>query len=240
MPFAAELSGACDWVQFVQPAPLTAEFEQAVRMWRRRDEENGVLKQDQSIKFVRDVIIENANMDLGSAVSGASAISVDSLHRSVLEARIKDAEGWRVTGFAVPILFPYVPDLEWDDIANLRRHPEIEAYRHLLTEVESEVFDETSRSGDVEAAIHHAYEVKLRQANERIEGLGAAVGKQVVLLGVGIGIGVVTMIITGPLGLILGVAPNLTSGVVKIRQVANRRKRNGWIALDSKIADLKP
>ena len=236
LPFQSEIPPECDWISFVLARPLQPQTEAVVKEWSRRDARNHVLEQEQPISFVRSAIIDHANLDLGSAVEGQSALSVDGLHREVIRARLNDDTVWKMTSFAVPILFPFAPDLPWGDILSLRRNRSVIEFRQILGEIESETQQMITNQGDLEDAVHRAYAAKLARASGKIDSLGVAVRKAVVAVGFSVGIGFATMPITGPIGPIIGAVP----GAIKAgRDLINRKRSGGgWIAFDNAIRSL--
>jgi hypothetical protein len=122
------------------------------------------------VRFVRNRVIGDANRDLVLAVAAGAAVTIDRIHGQVVAQRFNDDDGWRLRGYAVPILFPHVGDLPWTAIADLRRKREMARFRAVLREVETEAMAEAA-NGDIEAAAHHAYERHLAAAVGKLEGM---------------------------------------------------------------------
>jgi hypothetical protein len=59
---------------------------------------------------------------------------------------------------------PAVANLEWEQVVEVRAHRSIDRFRKVLNEVEAQALQESSATGDVEAATHHAYESYLASA----------------------------------------------------------------------------
>jgi hypothetical protein len=233
-PFARELPLEAGWIRFVSVASSDAGDDLA-KSWTRRDEVNDVLKRELDVEFVRDLVIKHANSDFAIAATGGVAISVDALHGAVARARLDAGSGWHIQGFALPILFPYVPDASWDVIASLRADRNLVAFRRILSEIEHDILEVLGGSGDLEAAVHHAYERKLSAAHDRIERLGASIRREVVALGVGVGGGVVALPLSPPLGLSLGALPSVVWSTLAIRTSAKRRAQRAWVAFDWRL-----
>lgn len=175
-PFANEIPADADWVSFTPTHDPNGEMGRVSDRWRWVDESNPALVRAVPERFVRDAVIKNANRDLGFATQYGVAVSMDSLHVQVVAQRFKDDNGWKLRGFAVPVLFPQVGDMPWDAIADLRRHREMLRLRGILREVEQEAAAE-SVGGDIESAAHHAYERHLANAVGAVDSLGTVVAK---------------------------------------------------------------
>jgi hypothetical protein len=91
-------------------------------------------------------VIKDANHDLGFAAGQRAAVSMDTLHARVVANRFDDDAGWRLRGFAVPVLFPDVGDWPWDAITDLRRDRAMARFRAILGEVEEEAAAEAVRA----------------------------------------------------------------------------------------------
>lgn len=98
---------------------------------------------------------------------------------------------FREKGFALPILIPNVTSLSWDDIQQIRRHKAVRQLRDNLLEVESEAL--AAAGGDIERAVHLAYENQIAPAQRAID---AAFPQATLALGevvVGVAAGYATM-----------------------------------------------
>ncbi|WP_457112074.1 hypothetical protein [Marmoricola sp. URHA0025 HA25] len=128
------------------------------------------------------------------------------------------------------MIVPTVADLGWQDVADLRRHPGMAAFREVLRDVEQQALDEAA-GGDLEAAAHHAF--------ERYIVSGAVIGKKRVgglvkthLAGLFIGgiTGAVTIDWVGPVGfagaVALGQAPAAVNDVLRLRRA---RSKPSWL-----------
>jgi hypothetical protein len=141
------------------------------RSWSRQDRTNPALQRAIPVEFARTAVADNANSDLVSIAGAGAAISMDPLHNLVVSSRLADDANWTMAGFSIPMLFPDASTVPWAAIRDLRREKQLRRFRAVLREVEEEALDEVA-DGDVEAAIHHAYERHLANAQERISGLG--------------------------------------------------------------------
>lgn len=236
-PFAAELPTGCDWVEFVTSVDPTGDAEQLVKQWTWADERNDALEQAIPDRFVRSTVIKHANRDLALVATAGVTASVDALHLRVVEQRFRDDTNWRFRGFAVPILFPSVADLPWEDIARLRRDPQMSRFRAVLGEVEEEAMLEAI-SGDIEAAAHHAYENHLVGAVGSIEGVGAAFRNTTLDFVIGAAAGIATTGITGPIGIAGGAALGAATGAAfDVRKIIRRRRSSSWVSVHQLLAN---
>jgi hypothetical protein len=235
-PFADELPQGIDWVDFVRPPKPTGQVQQLVQRWTWDDQRNPALESAIPVRFVRNLVIDDANRDLALAVAAGAAVTIDRLHGQVVAQRFNDDNGgWRLRGYAVPILFPHVGDLQWTTIADLRREPEIARFRAVLRQVEDEAMDEAA-SGDIQAAAHHAYENHLAAANAKLDGILGPARRAAIGLVIGAGSGFATMGITGPAGILAGTALGAApTTVIDIRKVVRQRRSRGWVSVHQRI-----
>ena len=236
-PFLAELPPSSDWVQPVVVGDPPEQIKASVEEWSKRDSGNGVLDEAQPERYVRELLIKHTNGDLGDAMANGVALSTDVIHRAVIAARIDESANWHMTGFAMPVLFPLAATQDWVSIARLRIAPEIDAYRQILREVEESALDLAKSGGDIERAVHRTYEARLRAANDKLESLGAVMGKTVAWLCVGVGAGFATAPLTGPFGPVVGATPALASGAMEIGRVIGSRRRRAWLSVDASLAN---
>jgi hypothetical protein len=233
-PFVPELPRTCTWMGFPAIGDVPDELEKQCREWVRRDEKNAALVTAVPVDFLRSRIIQHANNDLARGIAIRAAVSVDSLHQRVTVQRYADEKGWKFVGFALPVLFPQVTDLSWDEVAELRQHKAVEAFRRTLEEVEADAL--AAGMDDLEATVHQLYEGKLAKAVGEIEGLGAVVKRTTMGLVIGGGAGFMTAGITGPVGTAAGaVVGAVAGGVMDYRAVRGKRRQRGWVALDTQL-----
>jgi hypothetical protein len=228
-PFAQEVPGDCDWMHWAQ-ADLQGDAKRLASEWTRRDMESPGLKRQWPDHTVRSAIIKHVNHDLALSATNGFAVTQDPLHRRVYESRFRLESGWRPDGFVLPVVVPSVADLGWQEVADLRRHPGMAAFREVLREVEQQALAEAA-GGDLEAAAHHAF--------ERYTAGAVVAGKNGVrglvkthLAGLLIGgiTGAVTMDWVGPVGfagaVALGQAPAAMNDVVQFRRA---RSKPSWV-----------
>jgi hypothetical protein len=235
-PFGDELPPEADWVDFVRsPNSLPGEVGRLADWWSWADKRNTALKQAMPVQFVRDTVVGNANHDLAGAASAGFVVTIDSVHAQVVTQRFRDEEGWRLRGYVVPIVIPEVGELPWRAVADLRRDRNIARFRAVLREVENEAVAEAA-GGDIESAAHHAYERHLAEASGKLEGIGGPARRTVSGFVVGATAGLATSGITGPAGILAGVALGTVPGaVLDIRSTIRRRRTNGWVGLYQRI-----
>jgi hypothetical protein len=170
------------------------------------------------------------NRDLVLAAASGVAVMQDPLHRRVYESRFRLESGWRPDGFVLPVVVPTVTGLHWQDVADLRGHRAMSAFRQVLREVEFQALEEAA-GGDLEAAAHHAFERYLASASvSGKNGVGAAMRTHMAGLLVGGLTGAVTMDWVGPVGfasaVALGQAPAMATDVVRLRRA---KTRPSWV-----------
>jgi hypothetical protein len=217
-------------------AGASANASRLASAWTAEDSKSESLKQAIPEHFVRDLVIKDTNRDLAQSAHPSFAASVDSLHAEVVAQRFRDPDSQLAArGYGVPILFPDAGDLPWDTIADLRASKGMTRFREIMREVESETTAE-AMGGDVEAAVHHAYEKHFAEAVGHIDGLAASFRRTGVGFVIGVGAGLLTSGITGPLGLIAGTAIGSAQGaVVDMRNVVRTRRSRGWVAVARRL-----
>jgi hypothetical protein len=180
-------------------------------------------------------VIKNANRDLVIAAVNGSAVAVDPLHLQVVAQRFNDDDGWRLSGYSVPVLYPQVGDLPWEAIADLRREPNIARFRAVLREVEAEVAVEVA-AGNVEAAAHRAYERHLADASGKLDGIGTVVRRAFAGIVIGGGTGAALSPVTGPLGIVATTGAGVgISTITDVRDLIRQRRTKGWVSVHHKL-----
>ena len=239
-PFADELPPGTDWVHFVRSLNPEGEVKQLAQRWTRDDERNRSLERAIPVKFVRDTVINSANRDLVLGVAAGCAVTADRLHSQVVAQRFNDDETWKLHGYAVPILFPWVGDLPWEAISDLRRDKNMGRFRAELRQVE-EVATAEAAGGDIETAARHVYDRHLADALGRLEGMGGAIAHRA-LTGFVIGsvAGDATSGIIGPLAPIAGAAlGSASTTIIDVRDMIRQRRSRGWLAVHQRIVGLR-
>jgi hypothetical protein len=234
-PFADELPGGTDWISYTPTRDPDGEIGRLSDRWRWADERNAALQRAIPERFVRDAIIKHANRDLGFAVQYGLAVSVDPLHTQVIAQRFRDDNGWKLQGFAVPILFPAAGDFPGEAIADFRRDRHMARLRSILHEVEEEAASEAAE-GDVEAAVQRACRRHIADAQGAVDSFGDVA--HTLLQGFVIGgmTGFAIAGFTGPLGIVGGAAIGAAPGtIMKISDVIQRRRARGWVTLQQRI-----
>ncbi len=140
-------------------------------------------------------------------------------------------------GFALPMLIPAVADLEWSDIVSIRQDVGIQRLRDVLREVENEVLEVVRCGGDIEEAVHRAYERRLADASKVTEGIRGWAKSSVVELLIGAGTGYATtgLSVLGPLtGASLSF---LTMQGLRVRRFRKTRAQKAWIGVMENIVE---
>jgi hypothetical protein len=114
-----------------------------------------ILAYDPGNDFLRDKIIENLNKDLLLMSALDLPASIDGLHAPLLaEKTIQNTTISPVPGFySLDTIVPYVGNLAWEEIADLRQEPSLVEFRKRMVQVEE----------DVRSAIGEAPEEELRE-----------------------------------------------------------------------------
>jgi hypothetical protein len=163
------------------------------------------------------------------------AASVDPLHTQVVAQRFRDDNGWKLQGFAVPILFPDVSDWPWEGVTDLRRDKQMTRFRAILREVEREAISEAS-DGDIEAAVHRAYRRHLADAQGALDSVGTVAHTTLQGFVIGGITGFATTGLIGPLGIVAGAAIGTIPGtILNVSDLIQRRKSRGWITLQQRM-----
>ena len=117
--------------------------------------------------------------------------AANGLHSQLVAQRFRDEAGWKFQGYAIPFLFPQIGDWTWQQIANLRRDPNMTRFRAVLREIEDEAAAEAG-AGDLGAAARHAYERHRAAADPKLTGFAKAAGTIVAGYVISSGSGLVT------------------------------------------------
>jgi hypothetical protein len=237
-PFAYELPLGTDWISFTPTRDPAGEMRRISDEWKRADEHNDALEQAIPVRFARNAVIGHASRDLGFAAEYGLGVSVDPFHHQVVAQRFHDDDGWKLRGFAVPILFPEIDEWTWEGIASLRRDKDMVRLRGILREVENEAMAE-SAAGDLEAAAHHAYERHLAAASGTVDNLGAVVGKTSANVIFSAGTGAAMIPLPSIEGFVIGTA--VGTGITVIGATRNwikARRSRGWVSLAQRISDV--
>jgi hypothetical protein len=239
-PFADELPAGSNWVEFVTPVDQSGDIGQLARHWAREDERNPALARAIPVPFVRGEVIKSTNRDLAFAAAGGVSVTLDPLHQQVAAQRFNDDDGWKLSGYAVPLLFPWVGDLPWEAIADLRRDRYMTRFRAELREVEQEAIAEAA-SGDIRTAAEHAYRRHLAAYAETLPSVGGIAHRTLTGFVIGGVSGFCVYGIVGPLSVVAGAWLGATaSTVIDIRDIIRGRRSRGWISIDHRIGALRP
>jgi len=234
-PFAGELPLGTDWVHFVKSHDPAGKAKQLARQWATVDKRNRSLERAIPIRFVRETIIDSANHDHALAAMAGVAITSDRFHSQVVAQRFNDQQGWKLQGYAVPVLFPQIGDWPWPAIADLRRDPNMAHFRAVLREVEEEAAVQTA-AGDVEDAAHRVYERLLADASGRLESVASSARRTTLEIVLSGAIGAATMPIPAPWGLVVGtVAGGVPTTITSIRDRIHQKESKGWVSIHQRI-----
>lgn len=236
-PFQNELPEQCDWIVLGFPSEMAPEFKKLKDQWKRWDGRNDALTRLVPENFVRSRILDDVSHDLAIGASGGWDVSVDRFHGQVVGARFASDGTHQSKGLALPVLVPRVGDLTWGDVTKIRRLKAIQQLRAVLREVESEAFEVARSGGDVEAAMHRAYEKKLAGLSEKVHGIRstAAMGVAELLVGAGAGYATTGLALLGP-AVGAGVTAALMTGW-HVRRVVRGRRHHSWIGVMDAISE---
>ena len=233
-PFQQELPRKCDWIVFGHPSALAPEFKALAERWKRSDDGNVALNRLVPETFVRSRLIEHISQDLALGAAIGCDVSVDRFHGRVIGARFAGDATVETHGVALPILVPRVGDLDWDDVARLRRLKAIDRLRGVLREVEAEAFEVAQSGGDLEAAMHNIFLKKVSAASADVHGVRSVAALVLADLVVGGGAGYFTAGLTllGPFGPLMGagIAATATGGL-HVRNLVRARRQRAWIGV---------
>jgi hypothetical protein len=234
-PFLRELPGEADWFHPVRTSDPTGPAGSLVRNWTTADLRSDSVRKSIPEQFVRSLVVKHANRDLVIAAAAGIAVSQDSLHRRVLDQRFNDAADLRPTGFAMPILFPNVGDLSWQQIMELRNHKAMVRFRSIIREVEAGALARAN-GGDLEAAAHATYRDYLSRAAGPLDTLPSILKRSPISLVLGGAAGAATMGITGPLGVAVGavLGTGLDSGTQAVKALRARGDR-AWLSVHRQL-----
>ena len=237
-PFAAELPGDTDWIhfgRFTEPGPGVRGIAED---WTQADERNPYLDEVIPGRFVRAAVIKSANNDLALAAAAGCTVTMDGLHSQVVAQRFGDEAGWKLRGYAIPFLFPQIGDWTWQQIAGLRRDPNMARFRAVLGEIEEESAAEAG-GGDLEAAVRHAYERHSAAAVPQLTGFARASGTIVAGYVISTGSGLVTFGLKGLAADLASAAVGAMPGAfMGVREVFRQRRSRGWMTVRNKIISL--
>lgn len=237
-PFARELPADTDWISFTPTRDPEGEMRRISDGWKRADERNPALERAIPVQFARNAVIGHASRDLGFAAQHGLGVSMDPLHHQVVAQRFHDGDGWRLRGFAVPILFPEIDGWPWEGIASLRRDQGMVRLREILRQVEDEVTAE-SAAGDIESAAHHAYERHLATASGTVESLGAVVRKTSASVIFSAATGAAMLPLPSVEGFVIGTG--VGTGITVIGALRDRiktRRSRAWVSLAQWISQV--
>lgn len=227
-PFREELPADCDWLEFVSPPQPSDEWKKFVHKRKGAAMEDPALQRSLPIQFVRSQVFDNSSTDLGVGSAGGAAVSMDSLHASVIRSRFARDAALRSSGFALPLLMPRASALPWSEVARLRKAKGMAGFRSILREVEHDALATVETGGDLERQIEVEYRKRLIQASRQVERLGGvlAVGGAEIVIGIGVG-----LVTTGVVGLAVGAVPGVLTTAWAARRIANINRQQAWIAV---------
>ena len=236
-PFLRELPTSGDWITYGYLGELPEHYSALKKSWQNRDNSSEVLAQLIPERIVRSSLIDHVCGDLAAGSAGAWDVSVDRFHGKVISAHFSGSDPVVSKGFALPMLIPAVADLEWSDIVSIRQDVGIQRLRDVLREVENEVLEVVRCGGDIEEAVHRAYERRLADASKVTEGIRGWAKSSVVELLIGAGTGYATtgLSVLGPLtGASLSF---LTMQGLRVRRFRKTRAQKAWIGVMENIVE---
>ncbi|MGD0985867.1 MAG: hypothetical protein ABSA65_18980 [Acidimicrobiales bacterium] len=236
-PFAAELPAECDWVHyFERPRRLPDDVGKLAKRWSTTDEHNAVLKDRFPAHFVCSRIVQDTNEDLALAAAAGVVLSADPLHNEVLSRRLQDDQGWRLEGFALPIIVPAVGDLPWDTVRDIRNDKAMGYLRAALRDIELAAMEAATSASDLRSAVHRTVEDELAKANEKRDELRSTIKRSLLGILIATGVGFATTALTGPLGVITVAGGSTALGTVIDAKAALRSKRSrAWVGALARV-----
>lgn len=238
-PFQEELPPKCDWIVLGYPSGMAPEFEKLADRWKRSDDKNAALTRLVPEHFVRSRIVEHVSKDLALGASGGWDVSVDRYHGRVIGARFAGDATIQTKGVALPILVPRVGDLDWEDVAKIRRLKAIDRLRGVLREVEAEAFEVARTGGDLEQVMRSVFLAKVAAASKDVHGIRRVSALVLADLVVGAGAGYVTAGVTmlGPFGPLVGAAATTAAiGSLHVRNLVRERRQRSWLGVMGAIS----
>lgn len=233
-PFKYELPSRCDWVCFGEFRPINPELQKLADHWKHLDENESLIRLVPK-NFVRSSLIDHVSRDLVTGASANLDISIDSFHGKVIRAYLAGDDQLRPASFVLPFLIPRVGDLPWDDVKSIRKLKALARLREILREVEMEVREVASSGRDLEAAVHAAFNKKVRHASAGLEGIRPMSSMALAELVVGVGAADIVTGLThlGPLGgplVAAGATATVMSGLHLQKLLKNRREQ-AWLGV---------
>jgi hypothetical protein len=163
-----ELDACFDWVQFGHLEDIP-EAKDLAGVWAREDKAGPVLSQRPPL--IRDLVIDSTNLDLVNSMQLGAAIGLDSTSTEIVRARVNRGIASPVLGYqAAEILFPDVRRLRWSDIADLRRHRDVQYLRDVLRAIEARAAESAESFEELTKDIYENYGEELRRANQQLQG----------------------------------------------------------------------
>lgn len=236
-PFVSELPAGCDWIEWVyRTRSIPSEIGSVARRWTDIDKANAVLARRFPADHVRSRVISDTNEDLALAGASGLVLSADPLHSQVLASRLDDRQGWRLQGFALPIVVPAVGDLSWETIRDLRKDKALRYLRSAMLEIEFAAMEAATSQGDLESAVRGALEVEVAKTNGKEDELNATLKRTIVGVVVATGIGFATTGVTGPLGIVVAAfGSSIVGAILDARTALQTRQSRAWMGSLARI-----
>ena len=226
-PMKRELPHAYDWLEFGH-ASDSSDARRLASRFRMEDERDESVRALYPEVFVRDRVIDDANLDLLMGGDLTAAVSMDGLHARILGARIERGAAHPAFGpSALHLLVPKVAQLDWEVISELRGHRGIREYRTVLAEVEALAWEGVTSAEQLGLLVHREYAARLREAQAQV--LGSWTGT-LVSTAVGLVIGEAASVALG-----VPVVGGLVGGAAGVAVDASLRRPPPWLAADAAV-----
>lgn len=227
-PIKRELPRAYPWLEFLS-ADLHPDDKRIVKRMVDEDAHDGVLDALIPDQFSRKLVIGGADMALVLGSRMQAAVSMDPMHRRVIEARLRRGQASPIYGAdALAILFPTVDGMAWDDVDAARNLKGLPQLRALLAEIEEAAWAVADTDRQLADAVREDY---LRRFHDAVARIQPSLRGTALATVVGLGIGLVT----GPLAPVVGLAAG--AAVTAAGAVNSRLKyERSWLAAASRLS----
>lgn len=231
-PFRRELPRAYSWLEFIHP-DLPPDDKQIVKKMVEADTRDGILSGLIPDAYSRKLVIGNANFGLVMGSRLGAAVSLDSMHRRALVARVMRGEANPAFGsHALSINFPAVDAMTWEDVNDARKVKGLPGLRGLLAEIEAAVWAEAENERQLEVSIAEAYRIRLQEAAEKLAPSLKGTAS-------GLAISAVVSLVTGPLALPVGLAAGAAVDIAG-EAVRHYQYQRSWLSAANQLTRRRP
>jgi hypothetical protein len=231
-PIKQEMRKSYPWIEFAE-FDLYPDEKDLVSRMVGEDQGDGLLEGRIADEFSRKLVIENADHSLVMGSTLRAAVSLDKLHRQVLNARLARGQAMPVFGSnALEIVLPEVHRLTWEDVDSVRKSRGMANMRVLLAEIEEAAWSEADGGRRLEEAVFRRYANKILHEESRYRPSYRGVVRT-------LAISVVVSVLAGPLPIVAGVALGAAQ-VAGGAAAAEHRYRSSWLATVNRLKRVSP